>query len=123
MANADRLSGAGARRRHKIIAVSTTERIELTLLATGLIFILAGASQARYRYIKERAQARRYYWATSVIGVVCFAVGTGKIWPNGVAAALVFTAIIVGSAYFTTPYLKIGGRIYASTPQNREPDP
>jgi hypothetical protein len=103
--------------------VSTTERIELTLLATGLIFVLAGASQARYRYIKERAQARRYYWATSVIGVVCFAAGTGKIWPNGVAAALVFTAIIVGSAYFTTPYLKIGGRIYASSPENREPDP
>jgi amino acid transporter len=108
---------------HKIVDVSTTERIELTLLATGLIFILAGASQARYRYIKGRAQARRYYWATSVIGVVCFALGTGKIWPNAVAAALVFTAIIVWSAYLTTPYLKIGGRIYASSPENREPDP
>ncbi|HWF28178.1 MAG TPA: hypothetical protein VG327_07335 [Mycobacterium sp.] len=30
--------------------MSTTERIELVLLAAGLIFILAGASQARYCY-------------------------------------------------------------------------
>lgn len=99
------------------------ERIELALLAAGLIFILAGASQARYRYIKDRGRARQYYWATSVVGVVCFALGTGRIWPNGVAAALVFTCIIVWSAYLTTPYLKIGGRIYASNPENREPDP
>jgi uncharacterized membrane protein YoaK (UPF0700 family) len=99
------------------------QRIELALLAAGLIFILAGASQARYRYIKNRGQARRYYWTTSIVGIVCFAVGTGRIWPNGVLAASVFAAIVICSAYLTTPYLKIGGRIYASTPENREPDP
>ena len=108
---------------HKIVDVSTTERIELVLLATGLIFILAGASQARYRYIKERAQARRYYWATSVIGVVCFALGTGKIWPNAVAVTVIFSAIVAFSAYLTTPYLKVGGKIYASSEENRAPDP
>jgi amino acid transporter len=99
------------------------QRVELALLAAGLIFILAGASQARYRYIKNRGQARRYYWTTSIVGIVCFAVGTGRIWPNGVLAASVFAAIVIGSAYLTTPYLKIGGRIYASSPENREPDP
>jgi hypothetical protein len=99
------------------------QRVELALLAAGLIFILAGASQARYRYIKNRGQARRYYWITSIVGIVCFAVGTGRIWPNGVLAASVFAAIVIGSAYLTTPYLKIGGRIYASSPENREPDP
>ena len=103
--------------------MSTTERIELALLAAGLIFILAGASQARYRYIKDRGRGRQYYWATSIVGVLCFAAGTGRIWPNGVASALIFGAIIVWSAYLTTPYLKIGGRIYASSPENRQPDP
>jgi hypothetical protein len=103
--------------------MSTMQRIELALLAAGLIFILAGASQARYRYIKDRAQARRYYWATSITGIFCFAVGTGRIWPNGVFAALIFAAIVIGSAYLTTPYLKIGGRIYASDQENRQPDP
>jgi len=103
--------------------VSATDRIELTLLATGLIFILVSAAQARYRFIKERRPGRRFYWATSIIGIVCFAVGTGRIWPNGVLAAAIFSAVVVLSAYLTTPYLKVGDRIYASSPENREPDP
>ena len=109
--------------RHKVVDVSATERIELTLLATGLIFIAAGATQARFRYIADRRAGRRFYWTTSIIGIVCFAFGVGKLWPNAVLAASVFAAIVVGSAYLTTPYLKIGDRIYASTPENRQPDP
>jgi len=108
---------------HKIGDVSATERIELTLLATGLIFVLVGAAQARYRFIAERRPGRRFYWATSVIGIVCFALGTGRIWPNGILSAAIFSGIVAFSAYLTTPYLKIGGRIYASNPENRQPDP
>ena len=108
---------------HKIVDVSATERIELTLLATGLIFILVGAAQARYRFIADRRPGRRFYWATSIIGIVCFAAGVGRIWPNAVIVAAIFSAIVVVSAYLTTPYLKIGGRIYASSPENRQPDP
>jgi hypothetical protein len=37
--------------------------------------------------------------------------------------ALILGGIVVGSAYMTTPYLKIGDQIYASTPENRQPDP
>jgi hypothetical protein len=103
--------------------VSATERIELTLLVTGLIGIAAGATQARFRYIAHRRAGRRYYWTTSIIGIVCFAIGVGKIWPNGVLAALFFSAIVATSAYLMTPYIKIGGRIYASMPENRQPDP
>jgi len=103
--------------------VSATERIELALLAAGLIFILAGAAQARFRFIRDRALGRRFYWTASIVGILCFAVGTGRIWPNGVLAAAVFAAVVVLSAYLTTPYLKIGGQIYASDRENRQPDP
>ncbi len=103
--------------------MSATDRIELTLLVTGLIFIAAGATQARFRYIAHRRAGRRFYWTTSIIGIASFAAGVGKVWPNAVLASLVFAAIVVFSAYLTTPYLKIGGRIYASSPENREPDP
>ncbi|OBA75489.1 hypothetical protein A5641_25185 [Mycobacterium sp. 1554424.7] len=103
--------------------MAATERIELTLLATGLIFIVVGAAQARYRFIKERRPARRFYWATSIIGIVSFAAGVGKFWPNAVVVAVIFSAVVAFSAYLTTPYLKIGNRIYASSPENREPDP
>ncbi len=103
--------------------MSAIERMEVTLLATGLILIAAGATQARFRYIRHRSAGRRYYWTTSAVGIVCFTIGVGRIWPNGVLSALVFTAIVVGSAYLTTPYLKLGGRIYAASPENRLPDP
>jgi len=36
---------------------------------------------------------------------------------------LFFAAIVAGSAYLSTPYLKIGERIYALSPDDREPDP
>jgi hypothetical protein len=97
--------------------------IELGLLVAGLILILAGAAQARYRFVAERRKARYFYWGTSALGIIFFAFGTGKIWPNGVMTTLIFTAVVVGSAYLTTPYLKIGDRIYASNPENRRPDP
>ena len=103
--------------------MSAIERIELTLLATGLIFVLVGAAQARWRFIADRRPGRRFYWATSIVGIVCFVVGIGKIWPNGVLAAVIFSAVVVFSAYLTTPYLKIGDRIYAASPENRQPDP
>ncbi|MDT5147666.1 MAG: hypothetical protein QOC58_2311 [Mycobacterium sp.] len=103
--------------------MSATDRIELTMLVTGLILIAAGATQARFRYISHRRAGRRYYWTTSAIGIACFTVGVGKFWPNAVVSGLMFIAIVVGSAYLITPYLKVGGRIYAASPENRLPDP
>jgi hypothetical protein len=103
--------------------VKTMDIIEVGLLIIGLLLIIAGTAQARFRYVAGRRRARRFYWTTSITGIVCFALGTGRIWPNGVMTALILASIVVGSAYMTTPYLKIGDRIYAWTPENRQPDP
>ena len=89
----------------------------------GLIFIIAGHAQARYRFVRGRHRGRRFYWTASFLGIICFAFGTGKIWPNAVLVSLFFAAIVAGSAYLSTPYLKIGERIYALSPADREPDP
>jgi hypothetical protein len=102
----------------KILAI-----IELGLVIAGLILIIAGWAQARFRFIAERRKGRYFYWGTSGLGIIFFAFGTGKLWPNGVMTTLIFGAVVVGSAYLTTPYLKIGDRIYASNPENRQPDP
>ena len=110
-------------RSRKIAYVSTTERVEFGLVVLGLILIAAGAFQARFRYVGGRHRGRRFYWIVSAVGTICFALGVGKIWPNGVLVALIFTAIVGGSAYLMTPYLKIDGRIYALNPANRELDP
>ena len=103
--------------------MSVIERIEVGLPILGLILIGAGALQARYRYVRGRRRGRRFYWLTSVIGIVCFALGVDKLWPNAVLVTLFFAAIVAGSAYLSTPYLKIGERIYALSPADREPDP
>jgi hypothetical protein len=103
--------------------VKILDIIELGLVIAGLALIIAGWAQARYRFIAERRKARYFYWGTSALGIVFFGFGTGKLWPNAVITTLIFTALVVGSAYFTTPYLKIGDQIYASSPENREPDP
>ena len=99
------------------------ERIETALVVVGLIFIIAGHAQARYRFVKDRQRGRHFFWTMSIVGIACFAVGTGQLWPNAIASAAIFSALVVGSAYMITPYLKIGGQIYASNPENREPDP
>jgi hypothetical protein len=103
--------------------VKILDIIELGLVIAGLILIMAGWAQARFRFIAERRKARYFYWGTSALGIIFFAFGTGQLWPNAVITTLIFTALVVGSAYFTTPYLKIGDQIYASSPENREPDP
>jgi hypothetical protein len=103
--------------------VSVLERIELGLLVLGLILIAAGALQARYRYVGGRSRGRRFYWMTSGFGTFFFAVGVGKIWPNAILVTVFFGAIVAVSAYLSTPYLKIGERIYALSPADREPDP
>ena len=103
--------------------MSVIERIEVGLLVLGLILIAAGALQARYRYVSGRRRGRRFYWMTSGFGTLFFAVGVGKIWPNAALVTLFFAAIVAGSAYLSTPYLKIGERIYALSPADREPDP
>jgi hypothetical protein len=103
--------------------VKILDIIELGLVIAGLILIVAGWAQARFRFIAQRRKARYFYWGTSALGIVLFAFGTGKLWPNGVMTTLIFSAIVVASAYLTTPYLKIGDRIYASDPKNRQPDP
>jgi hypothetical protein len=103
--------------------VKTLDIIELGLIVAGLVLVGAGWAQARFRFIAERRKARYFYWGTSVLGIVFFGFGTGQLWPNAVITTLILTTLVVGSAYFTTPYLKIGDQIYASDAENREPDP
>lgn len=96
------------------------ERVQLGLVVIGLILIAVGWAQTRYRFVKGRSRGRRFYWTVSAAGIGCFALGVG--WPNALLVTLIFTAIVAGSAYLSTPYLKIGGRIYALSHADREPD-
>ena len=71
----------------------------------------------------KRAVKRRIYWTATVIAIpVLFAAG----WPDFQSSfAFVATGCVLmgGWAYYRTPNIKIGGRIFAAYPPNREPDP
>ena len=44
--------------------------IELGLTVAGLILIIAGWAQARFRFIAQRRKGRYFYWGTSALGIV-----------------------------------------------------
>lgn len=90
----------------------------VAILVVGLL--LPGWNTAS---IPKRAVKRRIYWtATAVAIIVLFAAG----WPD-TQSSLAFVAMAVvlmgGWAYTRTPNIKIGDRIWAVDPTNREPDP
>jgi hypothetical protein len=103
--------------------MATGEAIQRAALMVAVVFLALPGAQLRYRYISDRRRARRFYWTTTVIGVVFMMIGVGRIWPNGLVVVGFFAGISVGFAYLASPYLKINGRIYALTAKNRQPDP
>ncbi|BBY63271.1 hypothetical protein [Mycolicibacterium helvum] len=66
---------------------------------------------------------RRFYWVTWLIGG---AVGSASLIPRGlglaIATYLVLALVAVVWAFFRTNYIKLGGRIIAATPSDRQPD-
>ncbi|GBE65351.1 hypothetical protein MFM001_18130 [Mycobacterium sp. MFM001] len=102
--------------------MALSEGVLRVFLMLAVLFLGVASAQARYRYIADRRRGRRFFWSCAAAGIVFFALGVGKIWPNGVLAAASFTALVVMVAYVSTPYLKIGDRIYALSIPNQQPD-
>jgi hypothetical protein len=90
----------------------------LAILLVGLV--LPGWDTAT---LPKRAIKRRIYWTATVVAVVVlFAAG----WPDlqsSIAFVGMACVLMGGWAYFRTPNIKLGGRIVAAYPPNREPDP
>ena len=97
------------------------KRLELAATVAGLIFIIAGGAGALP--LRPRPPPRPALLLDDLVPRHhLLRIRNGQLWPNAVWR-VIFTAIIVGSAYLITPYLKIGGQIYAASPEHREPDP
>lgn len=71
----------------------------------------------------SRSSQRRIYWGcTSLASLSGFLAGSPNMTNAIVGAALLFGAMTM-AAYAFTPYIKIGGKIYALTVADRQPDP
>lgn len=91
------------------------------LLAVGIVIMLGGLVSVMVA--REIRWERRSYWAAWLIGG---AVGSAALVPRGLGlafatyATLIFVAIVW--AFFRTNYIKLGHRIIAATPADRQPD-
>lgn len=92
----------------------------LFFLIAGLCFLVGlGLS---YAGLSRNAQ-RRIYWAAAGLASVCgFASGYPNV-KNAVGVAVMLLAAMTFMAYVSTPYIKIGGKIYALALGDRQPDP
>jgi hypothetical protein len=92
------------------------------LFAVAIAIILA--TLALLAHADARHLKRRIFWIGWLAAAACAAV---SLLPLGisttVAVFISFALAIVLRAYLRTPYLKIGGRIYALSMSNSRPDP
>jgi hypothetical protein len=71
----------------------------------------------------SRSSQRRIYWAAACLAAVAgFLIGYPNL-KNAVGLAAMLAATMTVMAYISTPYIKIGGKIYALTVSDRQPDP
>jgi Ca2+/Na+ antiporter len=92
------------------------------LLIAGFVAVVAAAVIIAL-FVKRRSLERRIYWAGWIIGILCMSLAfLPRGWRSVIAVALLCAFAAVVYAYFQTPYLKLGNRIYALTIPDSQPD-
>lgn len=71
----------------------------------------------------SRSAQRRLYWSCTCAAGVSGALSTYPTWEGASALGVLPVAAMVAMAYVATPYIKIGGKIYALTINSQRPDP
>jgi hypothetical protein len=70
-----------------------------------------------------RSTQRRIYWATACLAAVAGFLAVYPNWKTGLGLAGMLLAAMTVMAYVATPYIKVGGKIYALTVSLSRPDP
>jgi hypothetical protein len=71
----------------------------------------------------SRSSQRRIYWGSACIASASGVLMTHPTWKDAVLLGIAPLAVMAFAAYAYTPYIKIGGRIYALTVDNSQADP
>jgi hypothetical protein len=110
-----------------ITEATTAEQPQFPAWSTALFVVaiaIVVATVALMAYAKARHIKRRMFWLGLLTADACAAV---SLLPLGMTTTVTvfigFALAIVFRAYFDTPYLKIGGRIYALSMSDSRPDP
>ena len=93
---------------------------ELALVGAGVF----GAAAIGASLISRRRLGRILYWVLAYIGVTCLALyGTAGGWQRTIGFTVFGIFVAVGYAFYATPFIKVGDRIFAAEVVNGRPDP
>jgi hypothetical protein len=94
---------------------------------SNLFFILLVACAVvalTQQYVKySRSLQRRIYWSCACLGAAAAFLAFYPASQKGLGMALFFLGVMTAAAYAYTPYIKVGGKVYALTAQDSRPDP
>jgi|SRR5579885_399078 len=97
------------------------------LSTLNVLFIVTGAFGLLLTVLaspKNRRAGRRVYWAGCLIATIsAFFIAYPPDWKTGILLSLFVSGMTVFTAYFSTPYIKIRGKIYAFHIDDSRPDP
>ncbi|WP_192829969.1 hypothetical protein [Mycobacterium sp. UM_Kg1] len=65
---------------------------------------------------------RRIYWSSACIAGVFGVLATYPTWKNAAGMGIFFASGMAVAAYVSTPYIKIGGKIYSLTIEDPDPE-
>ncbi|WP_157900646.1 hypothetical protein [Mycobacterium rhizamassiliense] len=101
-----------------LVRSAWTNALFIAGVCAGLIGAVASA------FVDDRKRARGLYWLSWLISTSCLSLAVlQRGWRVTLAFGLLCVFVAVFYAYMRTPYLKIGGRIYALSLNNIQPDP
>jgi hypothetical protein len=92
-------------------------------LFLGVVIVCFAAGLTLDFFNLSRSTQRRLYWAGAGLAAIA---GFLMVYPNlksAIGIAVMLFATMTLMAYVSTPYIKIGGKIYALTVGDRQPDP
>jgi hypothetical protein len=99
--------------------------LSLSLFFCGLAILLVGILLPGWNTatLPRRAVKRRIYWTATAVAIPVLIVAGWPDLQSSIAFLAMACVLMLGWAYFRTPNIKIGGRIWSADPLNREPDP
>jgi hypothetical protein len=91
------------------------------LLVAGAVALLFGAAVPGWdsRSASKLTVKRRIYWGGAVVGAVLLFLGGLPDLQSSVAFVGAAAILMVGFAYFRTPYIKLGGQVRSADPRYR----
>jgi hypothetical protein len=88
-----------------------------------IVLVVCAVVALAQQYVKySRTLQRRVYWAAACLGAVAAFLAFYPDSKKGLGLALFFMAVMVVAAWAYTPYIKIGGKVYALMAQDSQPD-